>query len=148
MQSPSLQYQSMASYTCNEGYLLMGDEVRACQSSGLWSGQQPTCECEKLLIKHNIAHVHNIKSFTNSSLSFSLPYFYLHLSINNIIRTQKMYYISMGIDLCRLLHNSPSKNITSLLNHIANFCVDPTTLSYTKDFFRLISLLKHSHAII
>ena len=36
-------YNSVATYSCNTGYTLTGDDTRTCQSSGLWSGSEPTC---------------------------------------------------------------------------------------------------------
>ena len=37
---------SEATYTCSEGYVLIGTEVRTCQSNGNWSSEEPLCECE------------------------------------------------------------------------------------------------------
>ena len=39
-------FNSSGTYSCNTGYSLMGDAIRICLSSGLWSGSGPTCECE------------------------------------------------------------------------------------------------------
>ena len=36
-------YNSVATYSCNTGYTLTGDDMRTCQSSGVWSGSEPTC---------------------------------------------------------------------------------------------------------
>ena len=33
-----------ASYTCNTGFILVGDPTLTCQSDGFWSGPEPTCE--------------------------------------------------------------------------------------------------------
>ena len=33
-----------ATYTCDCGYKVVGDRIRTCESSGSWSGSQPTCE--------------------------------------------------------------------------------------------------------
>ena len=35
---------SNATYTCDSGYNLIGDQIRTCLSTGMWSGQEPTCE--------------------------------------------------------------------------------------------------------
>ncbi len=42
-----------ASYTCNQGHVLVGDVTRTCQDTsggtatiGTWSGSDPTCELE------------------------------------------------------------------------------------------------------
>ena len=33
-----------ATYSCDTGYDLMGDNTRTCQSTGVWSGSEPTCQ--------------------------------------------------------------------------------------------------------
>ena len=43
---------AMASYSCSEGYDLVGDMIRTCQANGQWDGADPTCMCE--CINHNI----------------------------------------------------------------------------------------------
>ena len=35
---------SVATYTCNDGYILGGSSTRTCEEGGLWSGEAPTCE--------------------------------------------------------------------------------------------------------
>ncbi|KAH3691027.1 hypothetical protein DPMN_191513 [Dreissena polymorpha] len=50
-------YQAVARYTCNRGYDLIGDEKRMCQSTGTWSGIQPSCISEeqtKVVCKTNV----------------------------------------------------------------------------------------------
>ncbi len=37
---------SAAVYRCNTGFELVGDSSRTCQSSGLWSGAEPSCTRE------------------------------------------------------------------------------------------------------
>ena len=34
---------SIATYTCDYGYELVGLEFRACQNDGEWSGEAPSC---------------------------------------------------------------------------------------------------------
>lgn len=36
---------SVAIYSCDEGFELMGPMVRNCQRDGNWSGSEPTCVC-------------------------------------------------------------------------------------------------------
>ena len=33
-----------ATYSCNTGYSLVGDNTRTCQAIGNWSGSTPTCQ--------------------------------------------------------------------------------------------------------
>lgn len=35
---------SKATYTCNVGFTLEGEDTRKCQRNGVWSGEAPTCE--------------------------------------------------------------------------------------------------------
>ena len=36
-------FNSMATYTCNKGYTLIGEEIRICLGIGFWSGSDPIC---------------------------------------------------------------------------------------------------------
>ena len=49
-------FEQTATYSCNTGYNLMGDNTRTCQATGEWSGSEPTCE-RMLLITSNQANV-------------------------------------------------------------------------------------------
>ena len=42
----STTYTSVATYSCNTGYILEGENTRTCQESGLWSGSEPSCTCK------------------------------------------------------------------------------------------------------
>ena len=35
--------ERVATYGCNEGFALSGDQSRTCQSDGTWTGEAPTC---------------------------------------------------------------------------------------------------------
>ena len=35
---------STATYACESGYDLIGNQIRVCQDDGQWSGSEPTCE--------------------------------------------------------------------------------------------------------
>ena len=41
-----------ASYSCDTGYNLVGDNNRTCQADGMWSGNEPTCISESNLTVH------------------------------------------------------------------------------------------------
>ena len=51
---PGNSVGTVSTYTCNGGYLLVGDETRTCQESGQWSGSQPICECEYFKIQSGL----------------------------------------------------------------------------------------------
>ena len=35
-----------ANYSCSAGFVLSGDRTRTCLDTGMWSGNEPTCERE------------------------------------------------------------------------------------------------------
>ena len=39
-----------ATYSCNTGYSLVGDSIRMCQTTGVWSRSTPTCQ--GMLLSH------------------------------------------------------------------------------------------------
>ena len=39
---------AVATYSCDEGYNVDGDQTRTCQRSGEWTGAAPTCTCMSL----------------------------------------------------------------------------------------------------
>ena len=41
-----------ATYSCNTGYNLLGENSRTCQADGMWSGSEPTCISEPNLTVH------------------------------------------------------------------------------------------------
>ena len=42
----STVYRSVATYSCQYGYKLVGVSVRICRENGQWSGEKPVCESE------------------------------------------------------------------------------------------------------
>ena len=36
-------FNSTATYSCNTGYTLTGDDMRMCLETGFWSDSEPTC---------------------------------------------------------------------------------------------------------
>ena len=39
-------FGAMATYTCDEGFNLIGNSTRLCQADGSWKGTDPTCQSE------------------------------------------------------------------------------------------------------
>ena len=56
---PGNSVGTVASYTCNDGFQLIGDKTRTCQKDGEWSGADPVCKCE-----HSF---HSLKTLTGCS---------------------------------------------------------------------------------
>ena len=46
--SSGTTFMNTATYTCNDGYGLMGDMTRTCQSDGTWSPAALTCRSESV----------------------------------------------------------------------------------------------------
>ena len=42
----SVTYNSLISYECNYGYMIIGESVRRCDRSQEWTGLQPICRGE------------------------------------------------------------------------------------------------------
>ena len=40
----SVSYNSLISYECNYGYMLIGDSVRRCEKDKQWTGAEPHCK--------------------------------------------------------------------------------------------------------
>ena len=56
--SSGTTYESVATYSCNTGYIRRGDDMRTCESSGDWSGSEPTCSSKNndayIMIRFNV----------------------------------------------------------------------------------------------
>ena len=88
-------YDSMATYSCNPRHtLIMGDEERTCQSSGVWSGNEPIC-MGKQQIMHEILHtdmptfhfIHNMCVAHNIFLLESHVFVSVSHTLQNIINS-------------------------------------------------------------
>ena len=52
--SSGTTFMMIATYTCNTGYNIVGSQSRACETSGVWSGEPPVCNCKMLSYIHNV----------------------------------------------------------------------------------------------
>ena len=63
---PSTRFQSVATYTCNVGYNLTGNETRNCQADAVWSREAPTCQSTEI-----DTHKHTHKNRIGIVLTYS-----------------------------------------------------------------------------
>ena len=56
----SLSPGGVATYTCNDGFRLVGISTRICGSGGIWSGMAPTCERKFITIYSTISYYHRL----------------------------------------------------------------------------------------
>ena len=53
---------STATYTCNLGYDLIGDDIRTCSEDGEWTKEEPTCQRKSVLMYHKqVCNIHAAK---------------------------------------------------------------------------------------
>ena len=45
---PDTTLNSVATYRCRRGFKLIGGKKRTCETSGEWSGEEPTCESKQI----------------------------------------------------------------------------------------------------
>ncbi len=50
LSTPNLNYLTIATYSCDTGYVLTGSAARTCQATGVWSGVAPTCPRELAMV--------------------------------------------------------------------------------------------------
>ncbi len=48
-EGPEYDLDTMATYTCSDGYMLIGSPERTCESSGNFSGMPPVCSLTRKL---------------------------------------------------------------------------------------------------
>ncbi len=46
LSTPNLNYLTIATYSCDTGYVFTGSTLRQCLATGQWSGVAPTCPRE------------------------------------------------------------------------------------------------------
>ena len=51
---------SVAIYSCDDGYSLVGDASRTCLETGLWSGTAPTCNSKYFQCTLVEAYLHGL----------------------------------------------------------------------------------------
>ena len=71
---------SVAFYTCNEGYILLGNSSRTCGVDGMWSFAPPTCNCElfgkkdvTIIISIHLVTCSDLPPLLNGAISYVKP---------------------------------------------------------------------------
>ena len=49
----SVTYNSLISYECNYGYMMVGETVRRCERNKIWTGLQPICRGNTITSSHH-----------------------------------------------------------------------------------------------
>ena len=63
----SYEFNSTVTYTCTDGYILIGESKQFCNGSGQWSGEEPFCQKANCTIV-NVANAHSYKSHSGVSV--------------------------------------------------------------------------------
>ena len=45
-QSDGTLFTNVTTYSCDDGYNVIGSATRTCMADGSWSGTEPVCECK------------------------------------------------------------------------------------------------------
>ena len=82
-------FQSVANYSCNDGYSLIGESVRTCLNSSDWSHIEPYCTCEFMVLS-------SVGTCIIIMKNFSLPkiYNYAHLFLGDGVQ----YFVAFPIN--------------------------------------------------
>ena len=59
-------FNSRAAYSCNNGFLLVGQTTRVCQSNGEWSGKAPVCKSERLVVVYMLMSTYVVLKVHNN----------------------------------------------------------------------------------
>ena len=59
-------FQSVANYTCDNGYNLVGIQSRTCESNATWSGNEPVCKGIRLWMIHSLFLRNHLGLFFNN----------------------------------------------------------------------------------
>ncbi len=86
---------STATYSCNKGYILVGDQTRTCQFDGEWTGREPYCQRKDSLC---ISLLHNILWYSYGWVLLLYYYICLKFSIPLylVLRCKELQDISSG----------------------------------------------------
>ena len=63
-------FESVATYSCQDGYTQVGDDTRLCVADGTWSGDAPVCEgvCVHICVYSSIVIGITIKYLSTKSM--------------------------------------------------------------------------------
>ena len=51
-------YGAVMIYSCNTGFKMEGKKTRVCQSSGVWSDEEPVCQRKQLGFYNKLMYLH------------------------------------------------------------------------------------------
>ena len=105
-----------ATYTCDTGYNLVGDNKRICQSAGVWSGNAPTCQGE-LLISHTYTNIILHKKYNMQLQCCLFLAFWLTVLVNLTLH----YTVVFSVKVPCIILGCNKNQVTLMLSHF-NSC--------------------------
>ena len=87
---------TIAVYSCDEGFELVGESTRECMNDSTWSGRSPTCRCEFLSVQ---CHYDNANSMTALCPDASNPANGVVSQSGNSVGDMATYTCNDGLDL-------------------------------------------------
>ena len=77
---------TVATYTCITGYTVTGDMTKSCGAGGMWSGTDPTCECESIqIVKATLYATKQLKLTASYNYFYSVICRNVQLTANGVV---------------------------------------------------------------
>ena len=115
-------FEDVVTYSCDAGYALDGTNSRSCLSTGVWSGDDPTClfAGRQIFIKCDFKHWLTMGSILETQVELYIQNNSICIYVGHLINSENFLIIGT---LIRLAYQN---NIVSMVKHVAHI------IHYTK----------------